>query len=134
MLWHRCFPLKFAKFLRTSFLNEHLWWLLLEVAKWNANGVAKWFRLGFRLGFIKIRLLPDNIHTFFDFNLRLCWCRNLKQKNSLNWNLRNMPHYCVSVCKYLSFYRFLTCYSVLVIKWRQVLPVKQELHLAQVNL
>ena len=28
-LWHRCFPVNFTKFLRTSFLKEHLWWLLL---------------------------------------------------------------------------------------------------------
>ena len=28
-LWHRCFPVNFAKFLRTPFLAEHLWWLLL---------------------------------------------------------------------------------------------------------
>ena len=28
-LWHKCFPGNFAKFLRTSFLTEHLRWLLL---------------------------------------------------------------------------------------------------------
>ena len=27
--WHRCFPVNFLKFLRTPFLTEHLWWLLL---------------------------------------------------------------------------------------------------------
>ena len=30
-LWHRCFPVNFVKFLRTPFLKEHLWWLLLKV-------------------------------------------------------------------------------------------------------
>ena len=30
-LWHRCFPVNFAKFLRTTFFTEHLWWLLLKV-------------------------------------------------------------------------------------------------------
>ena len=29
-LWHRYFPVNFAKFLRTPFFTEHLWWLLLE--------------------------------------------------------------------------------------------------------
>ena len=29
-LWHRCFPMNFAKFLRTLFLAEHLRWLLLH--------------------------------------------------------------------------------------------------------
>ena len=24
-LWHRCFPVNFAKFLRTPFFTEHLW-------------------------------------------------------------------------------------------------------------
>ena len=28
-LWHRCFLVNFAKFLRTFFLTEHLRWLLL---------------------------------------------------------------------------------------------------------
>ena len=27
-LWHRCFTVNFAKFLRTPFFIEHLWWLL----------------------------------------------------------------------------------------------------------
>ena len=26
-LWHRCFPVNFATFLKTPFLTEHLWWL-----------------------------------------------------------------------------------------------------------
>ena len=30
-LWHRCFPVNFAKFLRTPFSTEHLQWLLLQV-------------------------------------------------------------------------------------------------------
>ena len=28
-LWHSCFPVNFAKFLRTPFLTDHLWWMLL---------------------------------------------------------------------------------------------------------
>ena len=28
-LWHRCFPVNCAKFLRTPFLKEHIRWLLL---------------------------------------------------------------------------------------------------------
>ena len=30
-LWHRCFPVNIAKFLRAPFL-EHLWWLLLNIS------------------------------------------------------------------------------------------------------
>ena len=28
--WRRCFPVNFAKFLRTPFFTEYLWWLLLR--------------------------------------------------------------------------------------------------------
>ena len=28
-LWHRCFPVNYAKCSRTAFFIEHLWWLLL---------------------------------------------------------------------------------------------------------
>ena len=30
-LWHRYFPVNFAKFLRTPFFIEHFWWLLLNI-------------------------------------------------------------------------------------------------------
>ena len=30
-LWHRCFPVNFAKFPRTPFFTKHLWWLLLKM-------------------------------------------------------------------------------------------------------
>ena len=30
ILWHRCFPVNFAKFLRAPFFTEQLWWLLLK--------------------------------------------------------------------------------------------------------
>ena len=34
-VWHRCFPVNFAKFLRTPFYVEHLRWLLLENSRKN---------------------------------------------------------------------------------------------------
>ena len=37
-LWRRCFPVNLAKFLRTTFLIEHLRWLLLTILK------ARWCR------------------------------------------------------------------------------------------
>ena len=33
-LWHRCFPVNFAIVLRTVFIIEHLWWLLLNKNRW----------------------------------------------------------------------------------------------------
>ena len=38
-LWHRCFPVNFAKFIRTPFFKKHLWWLLLQAF------ISKWSRL-----------------------------------------------------------------------------------------
>ena len=32
-LWHRSFPVKFAKFLRTTFFIKHFWWLLLDTLR-----------------------------------------------------------------------------------------------------
>ena len=32
-LWHRCFPVNFAKFLGTPFFTEHLRWLLLRFSE-----------------------------------------------------------------------------------------------------
>ena len=34
--WNRCFPVNFAKFLRTPFFIEHLWWLLLAAQVFSA--------------------------------------------------------------------------------------------------
>ena len=33
-IWQRCFPVNFAKFLRTNFFTEHLQWLLVCVILW----------------------------------------------------------------------------------------------------
>ena len=33
-LQHRCFPVRFEKFLRTPFFTENLWWLLL-ITNWS---------------------------------------------------------------------------------------------------
>ena len=39
-LWHRCFPVNFAKFLRTPFLVEHLRWLLLIIPMRKASKIC----------------------------------------------------------------------------------------------
>ena len=44
-LWHRCFPVNFAKFLKTTFLTEHLRWLLLLSVK-NSKIVTLNFKVG----------------------------------------------------------------------------------------
>ena len=54
-LQHKCFPVKFTKFFRTSFFTEHFWGLLLKIeslqnfkseSRWNKNAaVKKWKKL-----------------------------------------------------------------------------------------
>ena len=44
-LWHRCFHVNFAKFLRTPFLTEHFWWLLLYLRRRNFCKYVKIFSL-----------------------------------------------------------------------------------------
>ena len=49
--WCRCFPVNFAKFVRTPFLKEHLGWLLLEETDINSfdlvvvNENPDWLRI-----------------------------------------------------------------------------------------
>ena len=39
-LWHRCFPVNFTKFLRTTFFTEHRWWLLFQIAEVQPQSVC----------------------------------------------------------------------------------------------
>ena len=65
--WYRCFTVNFAKFLRTLFFIEHLWWLLLkEVVIINSGhwderglpGVPKPVVIFYRAMKTFVRLLP----------------------------------------------------------------------------
>ena len=44
-LWHRCFPVNFAKFLRTRFYTEHLRWLLLFMQMFNFFSAFSFFSI-----------------------------------------------------------------------------------------
>ena len=55
---HRCFPVKFPRILRTSFLKESLWWLLLNRL---LMGPAK-----ARKQKIQEKLLSESIFQIFD--------------------------------------------------------------------
>ena len=44
-LWHRCFHVNVAKFLRTPFLTEHLRWLLPLVRKCFSSKMNSWIPL-----------------------------------------------------------------------------------------
>ena len=65
-LWQRRFPPNFSKFLRTSFIIEHVWWLLLKdkMLQWRIQrlldaGIHVWApKLGAQ---IKRELMQNNI-------------------------------------------------------------------------
>ena len=52
-LWHRYFPVNFAKFLRTLFLTDHLWWPLLQIFR----KLIVWWQKNFCFLFAVSRLL-----------------------------------------------------------------------------
>ena len=92
--WHRCFPVKFAKFLRTSVFTENFWWLLLNTKS------LSWCLIAplevFCKGFVNISyknasflILEDSImaaaYLFLHYNWTLVckmsfsgWCGHLK--------------------------------------------------------
>ena len=63
-LWQRCFLVNFAKFLRTHFLTEHLWWLLLDLSgdtlAWNISLIFTIYNSHKKLSF-KIPKLTKNL-------------------------------------------------------------------------
>ena len=74
---HRCFPVNFAKFLRTSFLQNTSVWLLL------ALGVKKVKRAIFILKIYQVRLEQVNLLVYWPYWL----CFNQKQKNNISYKI-----------------------------------------------
>ena len=69
-LQHRCFPVKFAKFLRTPFSTEHIRWLLLDSyvllnGKHHLEEILSTFLSLCLIHYVKIRLLVQ-ISRFFN--------------------------------------------------------------------
>ena len=75
-LWHRCFPVNFAKFLRTLFLKEHLRWLLLRLAHLIPSTV-EYFAIRFRTITLKRYLLAQTKLESLRFNTKIHnWCHS----------------------------------------------------------
>ena len=55
-LWHKCFPVDFAKFSRIPFFIEHLRWLLLYTFKSVTNTWGRHFKTDAKIS-LKPRLL-----------------------------------------------------------------------------
>ena len=78
--WHRCFPVKFAKILRTSFLQNTSGWLLLEPkTQHNRLSSQKWCNCqNCELECVCCHEIPE-VKAF-----------NLKGKARLSWNTANL--------------------------------------------
>ena len=65
-LWHRCFTLKFANFLRMHFFIEPLWWLLLTILNklWSNSRNLPKESLNILAFFPKVVInkFPTNVH------------------------------------------------------------------------
>ena len=73
-LWYRCFPVNFAKFLRTPFLKEHLRWLLLFIE--DAIPLRN---------FKNVTLLTED---FFSRSFQSCKFFSRKGESCKKWNLK----------------------------------------------
>ena len=68
-LQHRCFPVKFAAFLRTPFFTEQVRWLLLEISQ-----ELSLYWLHMRMMNIVISWYLLTLQRFFHFFLFYCVC------------------------------------------------------------
>ena len=74
-LWHRCFPANFTKFLRTSFLTEHLRWLLLTlvIQGFLQGHIHSYFHIHFRVLSLS--------KAFVKFSLKSVFCLTMVGEN-----------------------------------------------------
>ena len=95
-VWHRCFPVNFAKFLRTPSLIEHVFWLLLNRDVFRAQSIKVGAKTNNRLmsdvwvgsectPVISVYGLEMEICGFFPFSF-LSWKIMLQEQ-------RNTPYY-----------------------------------------
>ena len=65
-LWHKCFPWICAKFLRTSFLTEHLRWLLLRIRAAPSSTISR-SKIFFHVNLGHIKFL--HVNSVWDYSL-----------------------------------------------------------------
>ena len=116
MFEFRCFPVKFAKFLRTPFFTEHLRWLLLDV-QWSSRMQRSILCLRSRkLGFSFPSLLRDQPRIFpfccrcMMLMLRICIAFSMHVLN--NFLPKKRMIFLTSFelwYKYLKFYEEISC-------------------------
>ena len=81
-LWHRYFPVNFAKFLRAPIFTQHLWWLLLTSNKLRVMNIKNLLVDG-RSIFYKELLKGDSVLMLRDLRPSLFNLRTEKAKRSI---------------------------------------------------
>ena len=91
-LWHRCFPVNLAKFLRTPFFIEDLWWLLLNAD----SATMKWVFIDALVRqsrkIIKVKIVQISFTNLFPYPLNKSENQRLSDdfmrysKRPVTWN------------------------------------------------
>ena len=132
----RCFPVNIAKFLRTAFCIEHLWWLFLNFllffleSKWHLYSLCskKWNLKHFQFALRFHRCLPVTL-----------WCNPLIANIYLfkfkNRNTRKRCEICLQLTSCFEEVNvswvtitFLTIMGKLVSKWRTEFRLSKNVH------
>ena len=72
-LWYRCFPVNCAKFLRTPFFTEHLWWLLLLLERFTDLSVQRYVNTdNIKKMFARSQFIHSSLKLFSHF-LKNCF-------------------------------------------------------------
>ena len=86
-LWHRCFPVNFAKFSRTTFFKEHLRWLLLTLLRGiTSKHDCDFYCLNYLHSFRTENKLKNMMMTFIAWIIFIL----LEQKINLNLMKKNV--------------------------------------------
>ena len=83
-LWHRCFPVNLAKFLRIPFFIEHFRWLLLDLAYYYGQWISSLFsifwmakgsgsQLFFKIAVYKSFVILTGKHVCWSLFLKRCY-------------------------------------------------------------
>ena len=86
-------------------------------ASYSESVRAKWFCCAFKLGFVQLICKASLI---FKSNLELALSVILKERELYESKHVAVECRCLKICNFLSF---LICHSILVLKWRQILPM-----------
>ena len=88
-LQHRCFPVKFAKFLRTPFVTEHLRWMLLHLTWLLLHFFKKYYLTAISQPCYDVLIIFSSRHIFWCIKSRTCLFVYLSSIVRFSKKLRN---------------------------------------------